>query len=173
MNMPDQTPAAGPRRRVLSMLVEDHPGVLARVSGMIRRRGFNVHGLSVGPIDSRGRSRMTLSVDAGHAEVDQIEKQLDRLIEVIDIEDLTDQPNFSRELALLKIEVPSARQADLVAAVNDQGCRVLEQGDRYVVAEFAGKFETVEEVVNLLRQFGTVEIARSGPVAISRGARTK
>src|SRR5919109_1287111 len=93
------------RLRVLTAVVEDHPGVLSRVSGMIRRRGFNIQGLSVGPTGMPGRSRMTLTVDAGHAEVDQVEKQLDRLIEVLEIEDLTEAPRINRELALVKLAV--------------------------------------------------------------------
>src|SRR5215510_647514 len=78
--------SAPERLRVLTAVVEDHPGVLTRVSGMIRRRGFNIQSLSVGPTDAPGRSRLTLTVDAGHAEVDQVQKQLDRLVEVIEVD---------------------------------------------------------------------------------------
>jgi len=161
--------SAGADRRVLSMLVEDHPGVLSRVSGMIRRRGFNVHGLSVGPIDDRGRSRMTLSVDAGHAEVDQIEKQLDRLIEVIAVDDLTDRPNFNRELALIKVEIEPSQRGAVVEMLSASDCRVLSQDDGQVMAQFAGEFGGVERIVGDLRRFGRVELARSGPVAMARG----
>src|ERR671938_759664 len=101
------------RLRVLTAVVEDRPGVLSRISGMIRRRGFNIQGLSVGPTGVPGRSRLTLTVDAGHAEVDQVEKQLDRLIEVLEIEDLTDAPRLSRELALVKL---APGRAELEAA---------------------------------------------------------
>src|ERR1041385_2814766 len=88
---PATSPAPAPvtpepsRLRILTAVVVDHPGVLTRVAGMVRRRGFNIQGLSVGPTDEHGRSRMTLTVDAGHAEVDQVQKQLERLIEVIEI----------------------------------------------------------------------------------------
>jgi len=116
-------PAVGPAAeesqvsslRVLTAVVEDHPGVLTRVAGMVRRRGFNIQGLSVGPTDAHGRSRMTLSVDAGHAEVDQVQKQLDRLIEVIAVEDLTDVPRLSRELALVKLAVTGPQRDRAVA----------------------------------------------------------
>ena len=93
MNVPNPAPE---RLRVLTAVVEDHPGVLTRVSGMIRRRGFNIQGLSVGPTGQPGRSRLTLTVDAGHAEVDQVQKQLERLIEVIEVSDLTEAPRLSR-----------------------------------------------------------------------------
>src|ERR1700730_16073452 len=94
--------------RVLTAVGEDHPAVLSRVSGMIRRRGFNIHGLSVGPTGVPGQSPMTLTVDGRHAEVDQGEKQLDRLIEVLEIQDLTEVPRISRELALVKLAASGA-----------------------------------------------------------------
>src|SRR5262249_28484829 len=102
--------SAPDRLRVLTALVEDHPRVLTRGSGMIRRRGFNIQSLSVGPTDEAGRSRLTLTVDAGHAEVDQVQKQLERLIEVIEVEDLTEAPRLSRELALVKLAVTGPRR---------------------------------------------------------------
>src|SRR3981081_2264394 len=106
MTTPEAIPVT--RLRVLSAVVEDHPGVLARVSGMIRRRGFNIQGLAVGPTNRPGRSRMTLTVDAGHAEVDQVEKQLDRLIEVVEIADITGQSKHVRELVLAKLAAAGA-----------------------------------------------------------------
>src|ERR1700716_1204698 len=105
MNTPNVNGDGHQGLRVLTAVVEDNPGVLMRVSGMIRRRGFNIQGLSVGPTNRAGRSRMTLTVAAGPAEVDQVQKQLDRLIEVIEIEDVTEAPKVSRELALVKLAV--------------------------------------------------------------------
>src|ERR1700716_4584870 len=111
--------------RVLTAVVEDHPGVLSRVSGMIRRRGFNIHGLSVGPTGVPGRSRMTLTVDARHAEVDQGEKQLDRVIEVLEIEDLTETPRINRELALVKVAVDEESRSRALTEIDRLGGRVL------------------------------------------------
>src|SRR5918912_3481928 len=121
------------RLRVLTAIVEDNPGVLSRVSGMVRRRGFNIQGLSVGPTGVPGRSRMTLTVDAGHAEVDQVEKQLDRLIEVLEIEDLTDSPRLSRELALAKLAVTGPQRERAVVAVDRFRGRVVDSGPEHVV----------------------------------------
>src|ERR1700694_3765439 len=112
------------RLRVLTAVVEDHPGVLSRVSGMIKRRGFTIQGLSVGPTGVPGRSRMTLTVDAGHAEVDQVEKQLDRLIEVLEIEDLTETPRINRELALVRLAVTEPSRAAALAVIEEEGGRV-------------------------------------------------
>jgi acetolactate synthase I/III small subunit len=155
--------------RVLTAVVVDHPGVLTRVASMVRRRGFNIQGLSVGPTDAQGRSRLTLTVDAGHAEVDQVKKQLDRLIEVIEIEDLTEAPRLSRELALVKLAVTGPRRDRVVADVDRFGGRVVDAGTEDVIVEVSGEFDRVERFLELLRPYGIAELARSGPVAMSRG----
>ena len=160
------------RLRILSAVVEDHPGVLTRVAGMVRRRGFNIQGLSVGPTDERGRSRMTLTVDAGHAEVDQVQKQLDRLIEVISVEDLTEAPRLSRELALAKLAVVGPQRDRAVAEVDRFGGRVVDAGAQHVIVEVSGEFERVERFLEALRPYGIVELARSGPVAMSKEVRS-
>lgn len=145
--------------RVLRVLVEDNPGVMARVSGMIRRRGFNIETITVGPSTEPGRSRMTLTVDAGHAEVDQVAKQLDRLIEVIEVEDITDAPTVSRELLIAKLDkVPPT--------VEQYGARQLATG----IVELTADSETVEEFIEFLKPFGIKELARTGPVAMRRSA---
>ncbi|HKF77747.1 MAG TPA: acetolactate synthase small subunit [Candidatus Dormibacteraeota bacterium] len=169
MSTPDG--AAPARLRVLTAVVEDHPGVLTRVAGMIRRRGFNIQGLSVGPTDESGRSRMTLTVDAGHAEVDQVQKQLDRLIEVIAVEDLTETPKLSRELALVKLAVSGPRRDRAVAEVDRFGGRVVDVGAAHVIVEVSGEFDRVESFLEALRPYGMVDIARSGPVAMSKEVR--
>lgn len=167
MNTPDQ-PDSVSRLRILTAVVEDHPGVLSRVAGMIRRRGFNIQGLSVGPTDRPGRSRMTLTVDAGHAEVDQVQKQLDHLIEVIEIEDLTEAPRLNRELALVKLAVSGPRRDRVVAEVDRVGGRVVDASPDGVIVEVSGEFDRIERFLEALRPYGIVELARSGPVAMSK-----
>jgi acetolactate synthase-1/3 small subunit len=157
------------RLRVLTAVVQDNPGVLTRVAGMVRRRGFNIQGLSVGPTDTPGRSRMTLTVDAGHAEVDQVKKQLDRLIEVIELQDLTGSPRLSRELALVKLAVTGQQRERAVAEADRMGGRVVDAGPDHVIVEVSGEFDRVERSLDALRQHGMVELARSGPVAMSTG----
>src|ERR1700716_1500185 len=107
------------RVRVVSVLVEDGANTLSKISGVIRRRGFHVRSISVGPSRQPGRSRMTLTVDAGHAEVDQVRKQLERLVEVIEIEDVTGQEVHSRELIVAKVK------GSEVAGLVKRGARVL------------------------------------------------
>lgn len=147
------------RLRVLAVTVENHPGVMSRVSGMIRRRGFNIQTVSVGPSTVGGRSRMTLTVDAGYAEVDQVAKQLDRLIEVIQVEDITDVPTVSRELLIARVD-------SVPVVVEQYGARKVGEG----IVELTADTETIEEFIEFLRPYGITELARTGPVAMRRTA---
>jgi acetolactate synthase I/III small subunit len=147
------------RLRLLAVTVENHPGVMSRVSGMIRRRGFNIQTITVGPSTVEGRSRMTLTVDAGYAEVDQVAKQLDRLIEVISVEDITETQTYSRELLIARLDrVPPT--------VEQFGAR--RAGDHLV--ELTADSETIEDFIEFLKPFGIQELARTGPVAMRRTA---
>ena len=161
-------PAAPPRPeervRVLSVLVEDGTNTLSKVSGLIRRRGFHVRSISVGPSRQAGRSRMTLTVDAGHAEVDQVHKQLERLVEVVDVEDITGEAVHSRELVVAKVSA-----ADVAGLVR-RGARVLDAGPDGTTVEFAGEGKDVGEFISELMRHGVKDVARSGPVVMRRTA---
>jgi acetolactate synthase-1/3 small subunit len=147
------------RLRLLAVTVENHAGVMSRVSGMIRRRGFNIQTITVGPSTVEGRSRMTLTVDAGYAEVDQVAKQLDRLIEVIAVEDITEAPTYSRELLIARLDaVPST--------VEQYGARRVSDN----LVELTAGTETIEDFIEFLKPFGIQELARTGPVAMRRTA---
>jgi acetolactate synthase-1/3 small subunit len=147
------------RLRLLAVTVENHAGVMSRVSGMIRRRGFNIQTITVGPSTVEGRSRMTLTVDAGYAEVDQVAKQLDRLIEVIAVEDITEAPTYSRELLIARLDaVPST--------VEQYGARRVSDN----LVELTAGTETIEDFIEFLKPFGIQELARTGPVAMRRSA---
>src|SRR5437867_3066929 len=148
--------------RVLSVVVEDHPGVLFRVSGLIRRRGFNIEGLSVGPIDEKGRSRMTLTVHAGHAEVDQVEKQLEKMIEVIEVTDITDGPILTRELVVARVTASNGERHSIETMVSRFGARILDAGSDSVIVELAADAAKVEEFLALMHRHGIKEMARSG-----------
>ena len=147
------------RLRLLAVTVENHAGVMSRVSGMIRRRGFNIQTITVGPSTVEGRSRMTLTVDAGYAEVDQVAKQLDRLVEVIAVEDITEAPTYSRELLIARLDrVPPT--------VEQFGARRVAEN----MVELTADTETIEDFIEFLRPFGIQELARTGPVAMRRSA---
>ena len=147
------------RLRLLAVTVENQPGVMSRVSGMIRRRGFNIQTITVGPSTVVGRSRMTLTVDAGYAEVDQVAKQLDRLIEVIAVEDITEASTYSRELLIARLDkVPPT--------VEQYGARRVSDN----LVELTADTETIEDFIEFLKPFGIQELARTGPVAMRRTA---
>lgn len=150
--------------RVLSVLVEDGAHTLSKVSGLIRRRGFHVRSISVGPSKQPGRSVMTLTIDAGHAEVDQVRKQLDRLVEVLEVHDLTGHEVHSRELVVARV---SAGQVD---GLLKRGARVLDSGPYGTTVEFAGEGKEVGDFVNELTRHGIVDVVRSGPVVLRRTA---
>ncbi|MDQ6879480.1 MAG: acetolactate synthase small subunit [Candidatus Dormibacteraeota bacterium] len=148
--------------RVLSVLVEDNSATLSKVSGMIRRRGFHVRAISVGPSRQPGRFRMTLEVDAGHAEADQVLKQLERLVDVVEVEDLTDHDVHSRELVVARVA------ASEVSQLVQRGARVLEAGPSWTTVEFAGDADEVGGFVEELRRHGILDVVRSGPVVMRR-----
>jgi acetolactate synthase-1/3 small subunit len=161
---------AASRMRIVTAVVEDHPGVLTRVTGMIRRRGFNIGGLSVGRVEASGRSRLTLAVDAGHAEVDQVRKQLDRLVEVIAVADLTGCPRLVHELAMVRLAAAGRDREPALDQVRRHGARVLESSPGELVAELSAEPAGVEAFVEAVGPYGILELARSGPVAMARAA---
>ena len=152
------------RVRVLSVLVDDGSNTLSKVSGLIRRKGFHVRSISVGPSRHPGRSRMTLTIDAGHAETDQVRKQLERLVEVIEIEDVTGHLVHSRELVVAKV------RSSEVAGLVERGAKVLDSGPDGTTVEFAGEGKEVGDFVNELTRHGIVDVVRSGPVVLRRTA---
>ena len=152
------------RVRVLSVLVEDGPNTLSKVSGLIRRRGFHVRSISVGPSRQAGRSRITLQIDHGHAEADQVRKQLERLVEVIEIEDVTGQMVHSRELVVAKVK------SSEVAGLVEKGAKVLDAGPDGTTVEFAGEGKDVGDFIDELMHHGVLDVARSGPVVMRRTA---
>ena len=150
--------------RVLSVVVEDGPNTLSKVSGVIRRRGFHVRSISVGASQEPGRSRLTLQIDHGHAEADQVRKQLERLVEVVEIEDLTGHDVHSRELVVAKVSASEVPGLVLL------GARVLDSGPSGTTVEFAGEGKDVGDFVDELIRHGIVDVARSGPVVMRRTA---
>lgn len=150
--------------RVLSALVIDGPNTLTRVSGAIRRRGFHVRAISVGPAPEPGRIRITLRIDHGHAEADQVRKQLERLVEVVEVEDLTENDIHTRELVVARV---STGQLD---GLLERGAKVLVKGANSTTVEFSGESQEVGEFVDELTRHGIVDVVRSGPVVMRRTA---
>ncbi len=148
-------------------LVQDHPGVLTRVVGLFRRRGFNIESLAVGHSETPGVSRITLLVEAD--DVEQVVKQLYRLIEVLKVTDVTGEPTVERELVRLKVAAPPAARGGILALASAFGARVVDVSPSALVIEMSGAPAKVDNLVDLVRPFGLKEMTRTGVVAMVRG----
>jgi acetolactate synthase-1/3 small subunit len=157
------------RHRLLSLLVENHPGVLNKVSSMIRRRGMNITSLTVGETDDESVSRMTIAVDVGRATADQAVKQLYKLIEVVKISDITEDPIVDRELVLVKVAASRGDRSELLQIVEIFKAKIADVGTESMVLEMSGSEDQVDTFLELVRPFGIREVARSGTVAMARG----
>ena len=157
----------------LSVLVENKPGVLSRVAGLFTRRGFNIESLAVSPTEDPSLSRMTITVDASRFPVEQITKQLDKLINVIKIRDLDPNNTVARELALMKVARPTpASAAEIIGLVDIFGGNILDVTTEHVTIQVTGETDDLVRFEELLRPFGLIEMVKTGVVALSRGAST-
>lgn len=157
-------------KRILAVLVENHPGVLARVAGMIRRRGFNIDSLAVGVTDNPDISRITLVVDGDEAQIQQVSKQLHKLIEVLKVSDLEGENAVARELALVKVHADPARRPQILQLAGVFRANVVDVGKKTLTIEVTGTHDKVEALINLAREFGVQEVVRTGVIALERGA---
>jgi acetolactate synthase-1/3 small subunit len=157
------------RKHILSILVENKPGVLTRIAGLFARRGFNIDTLAVGPTDDPTLSRMTITLDGAMHPIDQVTKQLHKLVNVIKIRDLEPQETVARELALFKISADGATRGEVMQIVEIFRGKVIDVTRRSVIAEVTGTWDKVEAFERMVRPFGMVEMARTGAIAISRG----
>jgi acetolactate synthase-1/3 small subunit len=155
--------------RLLSVLVENRPGVLNRVASMIRRRGFNIDALSVGPTEDESVSRMTIAVHVGKQQATQATKQLAKLIDVITIDDITGLRNVSHELLLIRMHAPPEHRREILDVVEIFRGRVVDVATSSVIVEVTGSSEKIENFIDLMRPYGIKEMARSGAVALVRG----
>ncbi len=157
------------RKHILSILVENKPGVLTRISGLFARRGFNIDTLAVGPTDDDSVSRMTLTLDGAVHPIDQVTKQLHKLVNVLKIRDLEPGETLSRELALFKISADGVSRAEVMQICEIFRAKIVDVTKRSVVIEVTGTYDKVEAFERLVRPFGLIEMARTGEIAISRG----
>jgi acetolactate synthase-1/3 small subunit len=152
----------------LVALVQDHPGVLHRVVSLFRRRGFNIESLAVGHSETPGVSRMTLVVEAEN--IEQVVKQLYRVVEVLKVSDVSQQAVVERETVLVKIHAPAASRPAVIAVVNAFEAKSADVGTTTMVLEMTGTPARVDGFVDVLRPFGIKEMVRSGRIAMVRGA---
>jgi acetolactate synthase-1/3 small subunit len=157
------------RKHVLTILVENKPGVLTRIAGLFARRGFNIDTLTVGPTDDEHISRVTLTVDGALHPIDQVTKQLHKLINVLKIRDLEPSETVTRELALFKVAVDGVQRAEVLQLTDIFRGRIVDVTRRSIIVEITGTTDKIESFEALLRPFGMVEMMRTGEIAISRG----
>jgi acetolactate synthase-1/3 small subunit len=157
------------RKHILSILVQNRPGVLTRISGLFARRGFNIDTLAVGPTDDPALSRITLTVDGAKHPIDQVTKQLHKLVNVLKIRDLEPEDSVARELALFKVACDGGNRGEVMQISEIFRGKVVDVGRRSVVIEVTGTDDKIEAFEQLVRPFGLVEMVRTGEIAISRG----
>ncbi|MCU0631493.1 MAG: acetolactate synthase small subunit [Methanolinea sp.] len=157
----------------LSVLVENRPGVLSRVTGLFSRRGFNIESLAVGVCEEPEMSRITIVCIGDDAQIEQVMKQLNKLIDVIKVSDITENDRVERELALVKVTAePGSSRAEIMQIASIFRAQIIDVGTRTVVLSITGDTEKIDALEKLLRQYGVKELVRTGKIAILRGAKT-
>jgi acetolactate synthase-1/3 small subunit len=157
----------------ISLLVENHQGVLARISGLFSGRGYNLESLTVGVTMDPTVSRITLVCTGDDSVIEQIKKQLNRLIDVIKVIDLTQVPSVNRELALVKVSAKQNRRGEIFQVADVFGCRVMDVGAESMILEITGPSEKIDDFLAVMQPYSTQEVARSGLIAMERSKKNK
>lgn len=160
-------------RHTISVLVENSPGVLARVASLFSRRGFNIESLAVGPTEKQEISRMTIVVNVEDNPLEQVTKQLNKLINVLKIVELEDSNAVQRELLLVKVSADAETRSQILETVQLFRAKVVDVTADSVVIEATGNADKLDALLRVLEPFGIRELVQSGMVAIARGGKTK
>lgn len=158
--------------RILAVLVENQPGVLARVASLIRRRGFNIDSLAVGTTEDPAISRITLVVDGDQAQIQQVMRQLEKLIEVLAVNDLAENGSVARELALIKVTATPESRPQLLQLASVFRANVVDVATGAVMIEVTGNQEKIDALIAITREYGIQEVVRTGVIALERGAQS-
>jgi len=161
------------RTKVIAALVENKPGVLHSVANMFRRRGFNIESITVGPTEQEDLSRMTITVNGDEKTLEQIIKQMNKLIDVVKVSRLEPENIVTRELALIKVNVPDTKnRSDVINCVEVFRGRVVDVSPETLTIEITGTPDKIDAFLNLMKTYGIMELARTGLTALSRGVRS-
>jgi len=155
-------------KHTIAMIVENKPGVFVRIAGMFVARGFSLESISVGPTDDPTVSRLTIQTSGDDRVIEQVNKQLNKLIDVIKVVDITYDDFVERELALVKVKVEPAHRAEIIELANIFRANVIDISPKTLTIEVTGKSDKVEAMMGMLKHFGIQEIARTGAVALKR-----
>ena len=158
-------------KHTLSVLVEDKPGALSRITNLFARRGYNIESLAVGHTEREGVSRITLRVDCAEHSLEQITKQIHKLVNVLRITELTPDDAVEREIALFTVAAPPERRGELMAFADHYGARVSDLGPQEIVFEMVGHPEDLDSFEELVRPYGIKEMVRTGRIGLSRAVR--
>jgi len=156
-------------RHTLVAWVQDRPGVLARIAGMFRRRAFNIISLTVGQSERPGLSRMTIVVDTDRLDAELVEANLLKLVDVVEVHDITGKPAIRRELAFVKVKADSASRLEVAKLAEIFRARIVDVGLESVIVEVSGDEEKIDRLIEVLRPNGVLEVIRTGCVAMERG----
>jgi acetolactate synthase-1/3 small subunit len=156
-------------RHVLSALVQNQPGVLAHISGMLASRGFNIDSLAVGETEDANLSRMTFVVHGDDAELEQVRKQLHKVITVVAVQDISSEDFVERDLMLIKVKSSQQQRTEIVLLVEMFRGRVVDISPENVMIEISGQERKIEAFIELMRPYGILELARTGRIALVRG----
>ena len=159
------------KKHILYALVENKAGVLARIAGLFSARGFNIDSLAVGETEDPRFSRMTIVVAGDEAVLEQVRKQLDKLINVVKVQDFSDTPVVERDLLLVRVDVPPEKRGQILELVQVFRSRVVDVGHSEMLLEVVGTEDKVEAILDLLRPYGILEMARTGRIAMARSDR--
>lgn len=156
-------------KHTISVLVENHPGVLARISGLFSARGFNIDSLAVGETEDPTVSRMTIIVEGDERTLEQVKKQLNKLIDVITVHDLTQKKFIDRELLLIKVEVATSKDRnEIIEIAESMGANIADLGVETITVEGVGDTSKIDKLTELLKPFGVKEIVRTGKIAMAK-----
>ncbi len=155
-------------KHTLSVLVEDEAGVLSRIAGLFARRGFNIESLAVGPAEQGGVSRITMVVPGDDQVIEQLTKQLYKLVNVLKVQDITEIPCVERELMLLKVNATSSNRSEIVELAQIFRARVVDVAEDSLTIEVVGDPGKMVAIVQVLQKFGLREVARTGKIALTR-----
>ncbi|MGC9515675.1 acetolactate synthase small subunit [Methanocrinis sp.] len=158
-------------KHTIALIVENKPGVLVRIAALFSRRGFNIDSLTVGTTDKPDRARMTITVDGDEVVLEQVTKQLNKLINVIRVSELDPAESVERELAIIKVAARKEDRSEIMQIVSVFRAKIIDVSPRSMIVEVTGSEDKVEAMVRLLRQFGIKEMARTGKVSMVRGSR--
>ena len=159
---------SGRMRHVLSALVQNQPGVLAHVSGMFASRGFNIDSLAVGETEDPQLSRMTFVVHGDAAELEQVRKQLDKIVTVVKVQDISSEDYVERDLMLIKVKASPAQRMEITLLVEMFRARVVDVSLGDLMIEISGQERKIEAFIELMRPYGIIELARTGRIALVR-----